>query len=92
MSSATFTPVPATYANPGAPYQVTYGYGDYQRFDSFVAALKFHAETRDSSLYGHDVDFDCQGDPLEYVMCSDGLTEEEREWIEAVEGGERPWE
>ena len=68
-------------------YHVHWGYcGSHrQSFDRFDDALGKYAEHRGAQLIGDDYDADLDGG--EFVQCNDGLTEEEREIVEAT-----PWQ
>ncbi len=67
-----------------SPYTLHYNAGSYAEFDSFPEALAFYAEHRDrphgAKLLGDGADWD--GGPEGYRLCSDGLTEAEREQVE----------
>ena len=80
------------YSNPGAPYTVGYGWcrENHEKFASFVDALRFYAE-KNGGAFGADITgdgYDCDCDQDGYFCCDDGLTDLEREWVEAVDAGE----
>jgi hypothetical protein len=65
---------------PGGPFRVHYGYGDTRDFHRFGLALSYLRAARDAyALTGDGCDFDCDEDG--YFMCSDGLTDEQREQV-----------
>ena len=81
--------------NPGSPYTVSYGWyrENWEKFDDFDAALKFYirqgAHDGDAILVGDGYDCDCDQDG--YFMCSDGLTEAERDRIEYADAVAYRW-
>lgn len=79
----------ADYPNPGAPYTVRYGwrFEGREQFAKFVDALRFYAKQGDAELHG--VGYDCESDGDGFFCFSTGLTDEESEWVELVDGGER---
>jgi len=68
-----------------AKYTVKTGYyGDTDTdFEAFPEALEFYAQNPDAQLFGQGVDFDC--DEGGFFLVSDGLTDAERDAVEAVE-------
>lgn len=69
---------------PRTPYSVLLDWGDWKEFATFPEALAFYGTVKGYRKLINRDGYDCDCDDRGYFMCSDGLTEDERDEVEAV--------